>query len=113
IVDKSRLYAVTDNFYISGTGDKRALRELNRLVGTATFLEPAQVPADVVTMNSKVRIQIQGSESRIITPVFPEDADPLEGRVSILAPMCLALLGARVGDTVSWEAPDGAHTAQI
>lgn len=36
--------------------------------------------------------------------VVPHDADPAEGRVSVLAPVSLAILGQENGRIVSWQA---------
>ena len=43
-----------------------------------------------------------------MTLVFPEAADPEEGRISVLAPLGAALLGCRVGETVEFRVPGGA-----
>jgi regulator of nucleoside diphosphate kinase len=78
------------------------------------FVEPGDIPADIVTVNSGVRNAVAGEvDRRNLTIVFPEDSSQLEGRLSILAPMAQALLGAHVGDLVSWEAPMGTMQARV
>ena len=87
--------------------DTTALRhELAR----ATLAEPADMPADVVTMNSIVRVrdEADGAE-RELTLVYPRDAAAPD-RVSILAPVGSALLGLRVGDDIDWPLPGGHAT---
>ncbi|HSI36354.1 MAG TPA: nucleoside diphosphate kinase regulator [Tepidisphaeraceae bacterium] len=77
----------------------------------ARIIPAAGVPPDVVTMNSRVRIRDQRRRStEILTLVYPRDANGVDGRVSILAPLGLALLGARAGDTISWVVPAGLRT---
>jgi transcription elongation GreA/GreB family factor len=39
--------------------------------------------------------------------VGEDEADPSQGLVSWVSPLARALVGARVGDTVVWERPDG------
>lgn len=48
--------------------------------------------------------------------VMPHEADPAEGRVSILAPVSLAILGQEKGSLISWDANGGTrqmHIAEI
>lgn len=66
------------------------------------------VPADVVTVNSKVtfRDELTGS-THTVTVVYPEDFSIAERRISVLSPVGRALLGRRVGSSVSLALPDG------
>ena len=74
----------------------------------ATIVEPAQMPPDVITMNSTARFLDETSgEERELTLVFPRDADGSAEKVSILAPVGSALLGLHVGDSIEWPRPGG------
>ena len=79
----------------------------------ANIVEPQQMPADVVTMNSTVvlRNETTGDE-REITLVYPHEADGSGQKVSILAPVGSALLGLHVGDSIDWPMPGG-HSANL
>jgi len=84
--------------------------ELNR----ATVIAPTEVPPDVITMNSRVRLlDLDTGEEMIFTLVFPAQADIAESKISVLAPIGTAMLGYRVGDTFTWEVPDGERTLQV
>lgn len=92
----------------------RDQRDLAYLDGLEARLEQAQsiaareVPPDVVTMNSRVRLHEPRTGARPeYTLVFPEAADAARLRISVLAPLGAALLGAREGDRVQWETPGG------
>ncbi|HOP29916.1 MAG TPA: nucleoside diphosphate kinase regulator [Spirochaetota bacterium] len=86
-------------------------RELYEELKNAVLVEPDEMPADVITMNSKVRFKdIEESEDYIFSLVYPEDADTSKGKLSILAPIGTALLGYRVGDEVKWKVPAGLKT---
>ncbi len=64
-------------------------------------VDPPKVPADVVTMNSRVLLQDPASKAKFeYELVFPIDAEPLEGRISVLTPMGAAMLGARLYQSV-------------
>ena len=90
--------------------DTAALRaELER----ADIVEPAQMPRDVITMNSTARFALNDGSEREMTLVYPRDADGGAGKVSILAPVGSALLGLRVGDSIRWPAPGGAVDLRV
>lgn len=73
----------------------------------ATVLEPADMPRNVVTMNSTVSFTDDaGGESMTLTLVYPNAAGK-PGTVSILAPVGSALLGLAKGKHIDWPTPDG------
>ena len=77
----------------------------------AQILEPAQMPSDVITMNSTARFRVlDGSDEgqeRELTLVYPRDVNGQADRVSILAPVGSALLGLRTGQSIDWPMPGG------
>lgn len=82
-------------------GNAAHLGELEEELQGSCVVEPAAVPRDVVTMNSRVRLRcLPSGESRACTLVFPADADQTDGRVSVLTPLGTALLGRRLGAVV-------------
>lgn len=82
---------------------------LEEELSRANVMAQTEIPQDVVTMNSKVKFcdESTGQESEI-TLVYPKDANLEQGRVSILAPVGIALLGLSVGQTIDWKMPNGA-----
>ncbi|SFN06772.1 GreA/GreB family elongation factor [Dokdonella immobilis] len=83
-------------------------RELEEEIARARIVEPTQVPASVVTMNSSVRFRIASSGSTFsLTLVYPRDAGRSSDTISILAPVGSALLGLSEGDEIAWPAPGG------
>ncbi len=90
--------------YQSGSDFEDLELELDR----ATIITDLQVPADLVTMNSKVRfLNVNDDREMTITLVYPSDADFRQGKVSILASLGSALLGLRVEQEINWQFPDG------
>lgn len=86
---------------LPGIGALRS--ELDR----ATVVEPAEVPPEVVTMNSTVRFIDDSTGSKFeLTLVYPETGGSSE-TVSILAPVGSALLGLSVGQSIFWQVPGG------
>lgn len=76
----------------------------------AMVVPPAIVPADVVTMNSRVRYLDEASgKRREIQLVYPDEADLAAGKVSVFAPVGAALLGLAVDQAIEWDFPGGAR----
>lgn len=76
----------------------------------AEVVDPAEVPPDVVTMNSRVVYRDEDTqETREVTLSYPKDASLEQGRVSVLAPVGAALLGLSVGQEIEWQQPGGKH----
>jgi len=113
--DRSRLSKVLDENYSFGdekTG--QCLRELNADLQNAKVVESEEIPSDVVTMNSKVILRdLTSNEDEEWVLCFPNHADIYENRLSVLAPMGVAMLGTRIGDTIEWETPRGTARAEI
>lgn len=106
--DLARLDALLGSLPDDAFPGKDALEiELDR----AEVVEPEQIPADVVTMNSTVRFVIEGtSEEFCLTLVYPKDLDSSSDKISILAPVGSALLGLAEGDQLEWPRPGGGTT---
>lgn len=85
-----------------------AAAALGRELERANVVAPTDMPADVVTMNSKVTCEDEVSgETHRLTLVYPPDADVDQHKVSVLAPVGTALLGLSVGQSIDWNAPGG------
>ena len=103
-LDCDRIEALLEHPIAQGVDTEALQAELAR----ADVVEPAQMPGDVITMNSTARFRDETSgDDREITLVYPVDADGSPGKVSILAPVGSALLGLRIGATIEWPVPGG------
>jgi regulator of nucleoside diphosphate kinase len=80
----------------------------------ARVVPRSQLPPDVVTMNSTVRLRdLETDEEETYTLVYPEEADIDADRLSVLAPVGTALLGYRAGDVVEWPVPAGVRRFRV
>ncbi|MBU9888381.1 MAG: nucleoside diphosphate kinase regulator [Candidatus Omnitrophica bacterium] len=80
----------------------------------AEVLEPQKIPRDVVTMNSLVKFRdMESREVFVSSIVYPNNADFENGKISVLAPIGMALLGYRVGDVVEWPVPAGMRRLKV
>ena len=90
------------------------LESLDAELSHGKVVAPTEVPSDVVTMNSQVRlIDLDTHEEMVYTLVFPQEADVTQSKISVLAPIGTAMLGYRVGDTFTWKVPDGFRRLQV
>lgn len=81
---------------------------LGDLLMEARILPDEAVPADRVTMNSRVVYEeLPRGVRREVTLAYPAEADAAAGRISVLSPIGLALLGRAPGATVEPPMPDG------
>ena len=82
--------------------------ELQDELDRADIVEPQAMPANIVTMNSTVKFQVESSDKAFsLTLVYPWDVDGSNEKISILAPVGSALLGLREGDQMVWPKPGG------
>ena len=103
--DHQRLYALASNKAARSSETFEALAyELER----AHVVEPADIPANVVTMRSRVVVREKASaRDQIYTLVYPGEEDIAVGRISILTPLGAALIGLSQGQALSWTTRDG------
>ncbi len=86
---------------------------LQKELSKATIVEPTEIPADVITMNSEVLFADEKGRDLHYWLVFPEDADITANKLSVLSPIGCALIGYKVGDTISLETPQGSRQLTV
>jgi regulator of nucleoside diphosphate kinase len=90
------------------------LESLEAELSRGKLVAPTDVPPDVVTMNSRVElVDLDTDEEMVYTLVFPHEADIAQSKISVLAPIGTAMLGYRVGDTFTWQVPDGIRRLRV
>jgi regulator of nucleoside diphosphate kinase len=66
------------------------------------------VRATTVTMYTQLLVKdLASGELDKVTLCYPDDAEPKEGFISVLAPLGASLLGLSVGDVARWRTPLG------
>lgn len=74
----------------------------------ADLREAADIPGNVVTMNSEVLCRDEGSHAeRRLRLVYPDAAGAAPENVSVLAPVGAALIGLSEGQSIDWPLPGG------
>ena len=112
--DRERLEALIDSARMDSRVREDYLAALEAELGRARVVPAGKVPADVVTMNSVVRLRdLDSDETEENELVYPADADMARNRISVLAPIGTAVLGYRVGDVIEWPVPAGLRRLRV
>lgn len=98
-------------------GTSAGVRETSLLEGElnkARVVDDHQVGREIVRLNSLVTIQDEKTgKVSVFQIVLPQHADLKSRKVSALAPMGIALLGFKEGDSFDWEMPGGMKRIRI
>ena len=106
--DHRRLRRLLNDLIHESRETMPALGALEEILGLARIVHPEKVPCDVVTMNSRVLYQdIATQMTHAVTVVYPAEADPSSGKISVLSPVGVALIGESEGDELELPAPHG------
>tara|TARA_R110002124_G_scaffold272078_1_gene441085 strand:+ start:3745 stop:4197 length:453 start_codon:yes stop_codon:yes gene_type:complete len=79
------------------------LVELDR----ARVVADNKLAAKTVRMGSTLCFTSELGEDKVVTLVFPGEADIAANKISILTPIGAALIGLSAGQTIDWTARDG------
>lgn len=94
--------------------NREYLDRLEEELDRADVVQQQDIPPDVITMRSTVRLQdLDTGEEMTYRLVFPTEANYDEGKISVLAPVGTAMLGYRRGDVIEWEVPSGVRRLSV
>lgn len=112
--DLERLRGIVEIRRGASRMDEAHLDALEEELDRAEIVEERDLPPDVVTMRSRVRVRDAATgDEAVYTLSFPAEADLTKGRLSVLAPIGTALLGYRQGDVVESPTPGGMRTLEV
>lgn len=112
--DHQRLRMLVDAASKSRPQLRATLQPLRAELERAEVLPAELIPPTVAVMGARVEIEDRESgEVDTYTLVYPEHADGAAGRLSILAPIGMAIIGFAEGDTFAWRTPGGTRQLLI
>jgi len=83
------------------------IQQIEAMLRRAVIIED-DGPSDEVGLGSRVTVVEEGEQdAEVFRIVGPAEADPIDGKVSNESPLGRSLLGRRVGDAVTVQAPGG------
>jgi transcription elongation factor GreB len=92
---------------------ERDLRYFQTKLDTAIPVNVATQPLDEVRFGASVQTEDESGATHTFTIVGEDEADVVHGKVSWQSPLATALIGAKVGDTVTWNRPAGKTTLEV
>lgn len=96
------------------TFDRQNTEDLFAELKKAKLVSKDEFPADVVRLNSTVRIKPEDRDHVMeLMIVLPDKANIKERKISIMSPIGTALIGFRQGENVKWQVPSGRKTFTI
>jgi transcription elongation factor GreA len=89
------------------------IQQIEAMLRNAVIIQEGNT-SDKVILGSRVTVLEEGAdETEQFRIVGPAEADPIKGKVSNESPLGQSLLGHKVGDAVTVEAPGGQIVFQI
>ncbi|HVY75603.1 MAG TPA: GreA/GreB family elongation factor, partial [Puia sp.] len=106
--DYDTLISYSKNNRLPKSYDQKNVAELLGELKNGELTNRKNFPTDVVRIDSRVRVEDQSTRRILeLMLVLPEKADLGSGKVSVMAPVGVALLGYRQGEEISWQVPAG------
>ncbi|MGN7811246.1 MULTISPECIES: GreA/GreB family elongation factor [Flavobacterium] len=97
----------------NSTNTKEA-NQLSQELDRAVISKESDLGNTVIRINSLVTIEdVKANKQMKIQIVLPSSADVKQGKISILAPLSVAIIGFKENDEVDWELPAGIKTLKI
>ena len=90
------------------------IAELEEIVSSVEIIDPASLSGDNIKFGAKVTLLDEETEKEATYQIVGvHEADIKASRLSISSPLAKALIGKKVGDTISVPAPGGDRTYEI
>jgi transcription elongation factor GreA len=90
------------------------IAELEEIVSAVEVIDPSQLSGDHVKFGAHVKVVDEETEREMTYQIVGvHEADIKEARLSISSPLAKALIGKRVGDSISVPAPGGDRSYEI
>ncbi|MCB6179205.1 GreA/GreB family elongation factor [Rhodobacter sp. Har01] len=92
---------------------ERDIRWLEARIASALPVDPARHDLSEVAFGLRVTVANEDGREATYQITGEDEADAANGRIAPHSPLARALMGARVGDTVTWPRPAGAIELEI
>ncbi len=92
---------------------ERDIRYVEARLRSAIPVDPRQYNTSEVAFGLRVTVVDTGGKQFIYEITGEDEADATLGRIAPHSPLARALIGARVGDSVTWRRPNGAIPLEV
>ncbi|MEJ5995894.1 GreA/GreB family elongation factor [Pedobacter sp. Du54] len=116
---KSIRLSKSDFKFLNEHFEKAIMSEYNKTrlrteIKNAVIYSDHELPNDVISLNRETTIiSTENGKEFNFTLVKPSEANMAQNKVSIFAPISIALIGYQTGDLINWEMPDGIKEFKI
>lgn len=112
--DIERLSQLVRDLRHSRFRDQAQVELLEQTLENAEVTSAAGFPRNAIKMNSRFRVlDLPTGKKQVYTLVYPDHADVSSASISVLAPLGIALLGRRQGDTIEVDVPSRIRQLRI
>jgi len=112
--DKAKLEKLLTEEMLKANKGFGHLEGLTKELMKAKVVDSANVPSNVITMNSKVLLKhLDSGKSEEYVLVFPKQASEKINKVSVLSPIGTAMIGCRAGDVFGVKTRDGERQMMV
>jgi len=96
------------------TSNIREIALLTQELDRAIIKKEDVLDETIIRINSHVVVEdVKIQKQMSIQIVMPSQSNIKEGRVSVLAPLCVAIIGFKENDEVEWQLPSGIKTLKV
>ena len=114
IIPQKEYDLLTNHLKLSSKLSDFNKNKLNNELKTAKIVKRDSLPDDVIVIDSLVTIQdVKSGQEFSFHLVTPEEANMKLHKLSVLAPIGIALLGYSSDALVDWEMPDGVKQFKV
>jgi regulator of nucleoside diphosphate kinase len=90
-----------------GRRNRELADQLSAELVRAEIVDETDEREDFVRMGTTLEYRTDAGDQRTVTLVFPQEENISSGRISVLTPVGIALIGLGVGDSMEWRRLDG------
>lgn len=88
--------------------------EIEKILRNASIIDEDELEVDIVNVGCKVKVYDKEFDEQIeYVIVGSTEANPMEGKISNESPVGEALIGKKIGDSITAETPDGVIEMEI
>ncbi|MFA7468071.1 MAG: GreA/GreB family elongation factor [Desulfotomaculaceae bacterium] len=99
--------------YYADETQRESIKKLAGELELADIRDEGDMPPDVVRFNTWITIGSKNGWHKRFQLVMPKESDVKTNKISVLAPMGLAVVGYAEGDSVVWNFPNGEQQLTI
>lgn len=92
---------------------ERDIRYLEARLRSAILIDPAAFPATEVAFGLIITVADEDGTEHRFQITGEDESDAATGRITPQSPLARALLGARIGDIVTWKKPAGVTSLEV